>query len=169
MKHRLLNPWAMLVFGLILGAASRLFDIYTEHLGKIFSQMAIWILIGTLIAIYSETPKKAMLNVLPFCLGMLATYYAVAVMTHGVYSRMFIIGWTAFALCSPALAFLAWHAKEEGRLAKLIAAGIVAVSALSSIILFRRLRIYDFVIDGALIYFLFFKKMQRCDRHGGQH
>lgn len=25
---------------------------------------------------FNKTPKKAMLNILPFCLGMLSTYYA---------------------------------------------------------------------------------------------
>ena len=94
----------MLICGLILGAAARFMDIYCENLGEIFSQMSVWILLGTLIAIYSPTKKAAALNILPFCLGMLATYYAVAVLTHGVYGELFIIGWTVFALFSPVLA-----------------------------------------------------------------
>ena len=151
----------MLCFGLLLGAVSRLLDIYTTNLGEIFSQMAIWILMGTLISIYSQTAKKAMLHVLPFCLGMLLTYYAVAVLNHGVYSKDFIIGWTVFALFSPVMAYFAWLTKERGIFPKLISVGIVAVSVLSSILLFDRLRIYDVIIDGALIYFLFFKKIDR--------
>ena len=67
-KNKILNPVTMLAAGLLLGALSRIFDIYTQNLGNIFSQMAIWILLGTLISIYSETKKKAMLNILPFCL-----------------------------------------------------------------------------------------------------
>ena len=35
------------------------------------------------------------------------------------------------------------------------------VSILSSIILFDRLRIYDFIIDGIMIYLLFIKKIKR--------
>lgn len=141
-----------------LTVVSRLLDIYTQNLGEIFSQMAIWILLGTLISVYSETAKKAALNVFPFCVGMLITYYAVAVTTHGVYGTNFIIGWTLFALCSPILAALAWKSKEKGIFPWVVRVGIVAVSALSSVLLFDRLRIYDFVIDGALIYLLFFKK-----------
>ncbi|MGN1324175.1 MAG: hypothetical protein ACI4VR_03130 [Bacilli bacterium] len=49
--------------------------------------------------------------------------------------------------------------KEKGIIAKIISAGVVLVSILSSIILFDRLRIYDFLIDGLLIYYLFFKKV----------
>lgn len=161
MKKKILNPLTMLLFGLILGLASRFFDVYFEILGNIFSQMAIWILLGTIISIYSKTKKKAMLNVLLFCLGMLATYYAAAIITQGVYSKIFIVGWTIFALCSPIMAFFAWMTKNRGIFPKLISVGIVAVSVLSSVTLFDRLRIYDIVIDGILIYFLFFAKVKR--------
>ena len=85
----------MLLAGLLLGIAARLFDIYFQNLGEIFSQMAIWILLGTGIAIYSPTKKAAMGNIFPFCMGMLAAYYVTAAITHGVYSRTFIIGYSS--------------------------------------------------------------------------
>lgn len=151
----------MFCIGLILGIISRLLDIYTQNLGEIFSQMAIWILLGTLISIYSKTKKMAMMNIFPFCIGMLITYYIVAIITHGVYSRSFIIGWTIFALCSPIFAFFTWMAKEKGIIPKIISIGIIIVCVLSSIILFDKLRIYDFLIDGLLIYYLFIKKVER--------
>lgn len=161
MRKYILNPISMFLLGLILGVISRLLDIYTQNLGNIFSQMAIWILIGTIISIYSKTKKKAMLNIFPFCIGMLITYYFVAFITKGVYSDTFIIGWTLFAFCSPIFAYFTWMTKEKGIFSKIISIGIVLVSALSSIVLFDRLRIYDFIIDGILIYYLFFKKVQR--------
>lgn len=161
MKDKTLNPLAMFIIGLGLGVASRFLDLYTEHLGNMFSQMAIWILIGVLISIYSKTAVKAMLNILPFCLGMLITYYVVAVITHGVYSKTFIIGWTIFALFSPVMAFFAWRSKEKGVFPVIIRIGIVAFSVLSSILLFQGLRVYDYIIDGCLIYLLFFKKIHR--------
>ena len=151
----------MLSAGLILGAAARLFDVYCQNLGEIFSQMAVWILIGTLIAIYSPTKKAAMLNLFPFCMGMLLTYYATAMLTHGVYGWSFIIGWTVFALFSPVMAYFAWMSKQPGVFPKIIGSGIVIVSVLSSILLFDRLRVYDFIIDGMLVFFLFFKKIDR--------
>ena len=73
----------MFLSGLFLGTAARLLDIYMQNLGEIFSQMSIWILIGTLIAIYSPTKRSAMCNIFPFCIGMLLTYYATAMFTHG--------------------------------------------------------------------------------------
>lgn len=161
MTRRILNPFAMLCFGLAIGVVARLLDIFTTNLGEIFSQMAVWILMGTLISIYSRTAKQAMVNVLAFCLGMLLTYYIVAALSHGVYSMGFIIGWTAFALCSPVMAYFAWLTKERGIFPKIVSVGIIAVSILSSIALFDRPRIYDLLIDGILIYFLFFKKINR--------
>ena len=158
---KILKPHWMFCIGLILGVISRLLDIYTQNLGEIFSQMAIWILLGTLISIYSKTKKMAMMNIFPFCIGMLITYYIVAIITHGVYSRSFIIGWTIFALCSPIFAFFTWMAKRKGIIPKIISIGIIIVCVLSSIILFDKLRIYDFLIDGLLIYYLFIKKVER--------
>ena len=71
--RRLLRPVPLLAAGLVLGMAARLFDIYCQMLGEVFSQAAVWILLGTLIAIYSPTKRAAMRNILPFCLGMLLT------------------------------------------------------------------------------------------------
>lgn len=164
MTSKLLHPFIMFISGLALGAIARLLDIYTQDLGNIFSQMAIWILFGTLIAIYSKTAVKAMLNVLLFSVGMLITYYTVAALTDGVYGKSFIIGWTVFAFFSPVMAYLAWKAKEKGLFPIILRVGIVMVSFLSSILLFHGPRIYDFFISGILIYFLFFKKIARDDQ-----
>ena len=145
----------------MLGVISRILDINTQNLGNIFSQMAIWILFGVIISVYSSSEKKAMINIFPFCIGMLIAYYIVAILTNGVYSDVYIIGWTVFALASPVMAYFAWMTKEKGLFPKVISAVIVAVSVLSSIVLFDRLRIYDFIIDGILIYILFLKKIER--------
>lgn len=69
-----------------------------------------------------------------------------------------------FALTSPVMAYFAWMAKEPGAFSKIIAAGIAAVSVMSSVLLFDHLRLYDFVIDGVLIYILFFKKIKRSQK-----
>ena len=94
-------------------------------------------------------------------MGMLLTYYAVAIVTNGVYHKIYIFGWMIFALCSPFLGYLAWMAKRKGMIAAFIRVGIILISLLSSMIMFDRLRIYDFVIAGLLIYFLFYKEIDR--------
>ena len=148
----------MFLIGLLLGIGSRLLDIYIRNLGNIFSQMSIWILFGVLISIYSSSKKRAMLNILPFCIGMLITYYFVAFITKGVYSAVFIAGWTVFALLSPIMAYFTHMTKEKGVFPKLIGIGIIIVSLLSSAVLFDRIRFYDIIINGIMIYFLFVKK-----------
>ena len=161
MKKSILNPISLFFIGLILGIVRRLLDIYTQNLGNIFSQMAIWILFGVLISIYSSSKRRAMLNILPFCMGMLITYYFVAFITKGVYSYVFIIGWTVFALLSPIMAYFTWMTKEKGIFPKIISSCIILVSLLSSLILFDRIRFYDIVISVIMIYFLFVKKIER--------
>lgn len=149
------------IIGLLLEAISRLLDIYITNLGNIFSEMSIWILFGIIISIYSTNKKDAMVNMLLFCIGMLLTYYFTVYITKGVYSNSYIIGWTIFALCSPIFAYFTWMTKEKGILSKIISIGIILVSVLSSIILFDKLRISDYIIDGLLFYYLFVKKINR--------
>ena len=161
MKKVVLNPVGMLAAGLALGILSRWLDLYTTNLGNVFSQLAIWILLGVLISIYSSTKRRAMGNILPFALGMLLTYYGAAIVTHGVYSQVYMIGWTLFALCSPVFAWFAWLTKERGIFPKLIRVSILLVSVLSSVVLFDGFRIYDWIINALLIYFLFFKRIER--------
>lgn len=151
----------MLAVGFALGVVSRLLDRYTQNLGNMFSQLAIWILFGVLITLYSSSQKKAMGNVFFFCIGMLSTYYLVAWMTDGVYSEVMIVGWTVFAFCSPVFAFFTWLTKRNGIFPNVIRVGILLVSLLTSIILFDGLRIYDVIINGVLFYFLFFEKVER--------
>ncbi len=161
MRKYILNPISMFFIGLLLGFAARLFDIYTEHLGNIFSSMAIWILFGTLISIYSQTKEVAMLNIFLFCIGMLITYYITAVISQGVYGKSFIEGWVVFAFCSPVMAYFTRMTKEKGFFPKIISISILLVSLFSSIVVFRKSIICDFIIDGVLIYFLFVKKIER--------
>lgn len=150
---------AMLLAGLALGAAARLLDIYSQNLGNIFSQFAIWILLGVIIALYSRSARKAMLNILLFCVGMLAAYYAAAALTKSVYNVIYIVGWSAFGLLSPLFACLVRFARGSGFWPKCVAGLIILASFLSSIIFFDRLRIYDFIINAVTTYFLFTKRL----------
>lgn len=161
MKKYILNPISMFIIGIILGMISRIFDMYTQNLGNILSEMAIWILFGAIISIYSNSKRKAMINIFLFCIGMLLSYYFVAVITNGVYNKTIIIGWFIFAFISPIFAYFTWMTKEKGIFPKVISISIIIVSILSSILLFDRLRIYDYIINGLLIYYLFFKDIKR--------
>ena len=158
LKKAILNPIGIFVVGLIAGILSKIFDIYTSLLGNIFSDITVWLLIGIVISIYSDTKKKAMLNVFLFCVGMLIAYYMMAELTNSVYSWGFIYFWAAVACISPFLACIAWMAKGDGTVSKMIAVGITLV-CIASGFLFQGIEIHDFLIDGILIYFLFIKEI----------
>ena len=161
MKNKLVSPIPMFLLGAALGVLSKLLDIYTSNLGNIFSQMSIWILLGTLIAIFSKTKGKAALNVFIFCIGMLITYYITAELTSSVYGMPFIYGWAAFSLCSPVFAWFTWMTKEKGVFSKIISIGIIVVTLLVSVVVFSGPRVYDILILLVLAYFLFVHKVHR--------
>lgn len=159
--NRRLVPVVMFLFGAVLGVATKLLDIYTQNLGNIFSQMSIWILLGTLISIFSKTKGKAALNVFVFCIGMLITYYITAELTNSVYGMTFIYGWAAFSVCSPVFAWLTWMTKEKGVLGKIVSFGILLVTLTVSVVVFEGPRVYDIVIMLVQAYFLFICRVKR--------
>lgn len=161
MKNKLVSPIPMFLLGAGLGVLSKLLDIYTSNLGNIFSQMSIWILLGSLIAIFSKTKGNAALNVFVFCIGMLITYYITAELTSSVYGMTFIYGWAAFSVCSPVFAWITWMTKEKGPLGKIISFGILVVTLTVSMVVFDGPRVYDLVIMLVLAYFLFLHRVKR--------
>lgn len=46
--------------------------------------------------------------------------------------------------------------EEKSILAKIISVGIILVSIVSTVVLFDKLRFYDFIINGIMIFYLFF-------------
>ena len=126
----------LLLIGGALGAASKLLDIYTTNLGNIFSQMSIWILLGTLISIHSRSRLRAAINVFSFCVGMLTAYYITAELTSSVYNIVYVYGWAAFALFAPAFAALVWTSNQRCVISTLVSIGIPAATLLISMILF---------------------------------
>lgn len=159
--NRICAPILLFLSGAVLGIVSKLLDLYTSNLGNIFSQMSIWILLGSLIAIFSKTKGRAALNVFVFCVGMLITYYITAEVTSSVYGMTFIYGWAAFSLCSPIFAWFTWMTKEKGVFPKVVSIGILLVTLLVSVVVFSGPRVYDIVILLALAYFLFVHKVHR--------
>lgn len=157
-KSLFLNPISMFACGMLMGVFSRLLDIYTQNLGNVFSKLGIWVLLCSLISIYSSSYRRAMINTPLFCIGMIIAYYTVAVVTKGVYGVKYIIFWSAAALCSPAFAWAVRMTTEPGVVSRLIGAGIVILSFMSSVVLDYGIRADDFIINAVLAYFLLIKR-----------
>ena len=167
MKKYILNPISLFFIGAILGIISKLLDIlfvgnlFMMTLGYMFSDLPIWVLLGILISIYSDTRKKAMINIFPFCIGMLISYYVTAELTNAVYSWNFIKGWTIFSCLSPLFSYFTWKTQEEGLFAKFISIGLILVTIIGNYILVRTFTIPDLIIIPIIVYFLFIKKVKR--------
>lgn len=132
--------------GLLTGAVIKMLDIHTTNLGNIFSQLSVWILICSAVAVYSSTAKRAAVNVLLFCEGMLATYYLTAELTGSHYSLTFVYGWAAFSLCAPVFAFFTWYAKGKGCVSRLLTVGVIGVMLFAAAALFDGIRFSDLVL-----------------------
>lgn len=145
LNRAVIYSMGIMACGLITGVGVKLMDIYTVHLGNIFSQMSVWIFLCSALAVYSSTPRRAAVNVFLFCAGMLLTYYLTAEGMHSPYSMTFVYGWSVFSLFSPLLAFFTWYAKGKGTVSRLLTAGIVVVLLVLAVLLFDRIRISDLV------------------------
>lgn len=145
LNRAVIYSMGIMACGLITGVGVKLMDIYTAHLGNIFSQMSVWIFLCSVLAVYSSTPRRAAVNVFLFCAGMLLTYYLTAEGMHSPYSMTFVYGWSVFSLFSPLLAFFTWYAKGKGTVSRLLTAGIVVVLLVLAVLLFDRIRISDLV------------------------
>ncbi len=145
LNRAVIYSMGIMACGLITGVGVKLMDIYTVHLGNIFSQMSVWIFLCSALAVYSSTPRRAAVNVFLFCAGMLLTYYLTAEGMHSPYSMTFVYGWSVFSLFSPVLAFFTWYAKGKGTVSRLLTAGIVVVLLVLAVLLFDRIRISDLI------------------------
>jgi len=108
----------------------------------------------TFISVTSGSPWRAAAYVFVLCVSMVAAYYLTAAFFGLYYSATFAYGWAAFALFSPVLGFIAWHARKRGKLAAILACGILAAMLVGTHVLFK-IRVYDiiFIIITAFILF----------------
>ena len=67
LNRAVIYSMGIMACGLITGVGVKLMDIYTAHLGNIFSQMSVWIFLCSVLAVYSSTPRRAAVNVFLFC------------------------------------------------------------------------------------------------------
>lgn len=103
------------IWGILMGILAKLFDsalftsnIWVEILGRVCSHLSLWILIATLLAVYSYTPRLASIRVFVFFTAMLLSYYIYTVLLLNFFPKNQIIFWSIIALTSPIFAFAMW-------------------------------------------------------------
>ena len=100
-------------------------------LGIFFSDMAVWLLLALIIAVFSASAKRAALNVFVFFAGMCAAYHIWTIVFSGFDPGSYMMIWYGITLVSPVLAVLCWYAKGKGKAAVVLSSLIMAVFTLS--------------------------------------
>ncbi len=92
-----------------------------------FGRLAIWIFLGTVIAVYSSSPTRAGINAFLFFFSMVTGYYLYCRFILGFLPTTYMLIWIAVSLASFFLAYICWYAKGKGAVALAISAGILGV------------------------------------------
>ena len=132
-NQKLLNTILIFILGISLGIFSKwldslaLYDSISWHrfieiidLGNILSELPIWILLATTISVFSESPKRASLNVFLFFLGMNISYHMYTVYVLGFNPKSYMMIWYLITLISPLMAALCWYAKKDSKIATVL-------------------------------------------------
>ena len=96
-------------------------------IGNYFGRLAIWILLATIISVYSEAPFRAAINTFFFFISMLVGYYLYCNYILGFLPKTYMMMWTVIAFASFFMAYICWYAKGEGIIAIAISSMIIGV------------------------------------------
>ena len=141
-KNVSLNRQIVITLGIILlgsllgvfqkwidGTGSSILPMILQQLdiGNYFGRLAIWILLATVISVYSESPLRAATNTFFFFISMLAGYYLYCYYILGFLPRTYMMMWIVIAFASFFIAYICWYAKGEGIIAIFISSMIMGV------------------------------------------
>lgn len=114
----------IILFGLFLGVLQKWLDgTASNHLPEIlqrldfrnyFGRLAVWMLLGTILSVYSPTPLWAAINTFCFFISMLAGYYLYCNYVLGFLSRRYMQMWIVISFFAFFMAYVCWYAKGNG-------------------------------------------------------
>lgn len=121
----LISTTAGIIFlGFLLGVVQKWLDgTASNHFPEIlqqldfrnyFGRLAIWMLLGTILSVYSPTPLWAAINTLCFFLSMLAGYYLYCNYVLGFLPRRYMQMWIVSSFFAFLMAYVCWYAKGKG-------------------------------------------------------
>lgn len=136
-KSQIVITLGVILLGFLLGTLQKWIDgtggsnlpliLQQLDIGNYFGRLAIWILLGSIISVYSESPVRAGINTFVFFISMLAGYYLYCNFVLGFLPRAYMMMWLLFAFASFFMAYFCWYAKGEGIIAILISSVIIGV------------------------------------------
>ena len=143
-KSAIISVAFVFAAGIVLGVIAKWLDnlaldstiwwhrlIEKTDLGNFFSDLAVWLLIAVVTAVFSPSALRAALNVFVFFAGMCAAYHIYTAVFSGFNPLSYMMIWYGITLLSPILAALCWYAKGKGTVPVIIDTAIIAVFSLS--------------------------------------
>lgn len=130
-KQIIIHLSACFIFGILLGVIAKFSDTIPENgaIGMFFSfisdittNLGIWVVLATIIAVWSRSPIYAGVKVLTFFSGMLFAYYIYSQVLFGFFPTYYFLRWGIIALVSPLAAYIVWFSRGTGWLAAFCAA-----------------------------------------------
>ena len=111
------------IVGVLLGLAAKYSDtviayglsgMLLEFISNITTRLGIWVVLATIIAFGSRSPKIAAIRVFTFFVGMLLAYYLYSQFLFGFFPKYYFLCWGIIALFSPFAAYLVWFSRGTG-------------------------------------------------------
>ena len=146
-----LNTLLILLLGLVLGVGQKSLNSvpYNElplllqrlDIVNYFGRLAIWILLGTVLSVYSRSPLRAGLNVFFFFLSMIIGYYLYSNYVLGFLPMRYMMIWIVMTFLSFFIGYISWYAKGKGMVSILISSIILGVLFSQAILVFQGIRI----------------------------
>ena len=137
LKRQVAITLGIILLGFVLGVLQKWMDgtgssavptiLQQLDIGNYFGRLAIWILLATIISVYSESPLRAAINTFFFFISMLAGYYLYCNYILGFLPRTYMMMWIVIAFASFFMAYVCWYAKGEGIIAIFISSIIIGV------------------------------------------
>lgn len=114
----------IILFGFLLGVLQKWLDgTASNHLPEIvqrldfrnyFGRLAVWMLLGTILSVYSPSPLWAAINTFCFFISMLAGYYLYCNYVLGFLPRRYMQMWIVISFFAFFMAYVCWYAKGNG-------------------------------------------------------
>ena len=138
-QQKTIHLLLVVILGVILGVLAKYADGST--LVIIGTEIAFWVLVTTLIAVYSRSPLAAALHTFAFLGTLLVAYYFVFNMWFGFFPKSYFIAWGIIALLSPIGGFAVWFSKGEGWLSAFCASVPISVLLVKGTFFFRAISV----------------------------
>ena len=136
-KRQIVITLGVIMLGFLLGIFQKWIDgtggnnlpliLQQLDIGNYFGRLAIWILLGTIISVYSKSPLRAAINTFIFFISMLAGYYLYCNFVLGFLPRNYMMMWMVIAFASFFMAYICWYAKGNGTIAIIISSVIIGI------------------------------------------